>query len=86
MGDTLVTCVLKVLYGQSIKLSMKLSISHELANFIDYGNRLLRRLKVDGQELSKMEMRILAAQLRELSTAVKQLDESKAGDRNKDAA
>ena len=61
----------------------ELSISHEVANFIDYGNRLLRRLKVEGQQLSKTEIRILSAQLRPLILSAKQLYNSK---RNEQAA
>ena len=65
---------------------MERSISHELANFIDYGSRLLRRLKIEGEDLSKMEIRILSEQLRQLSTMVKHLDETKSGDRRKEVA
>lgn len=65
---------------------MVLSISHEVAEFIDYGNRLLRRLKMDGGQLSEMEMRILSEQLRQLSSTVKQLDETKLRARSKEAA
>ena len=65
---------------------MVLSISHEVAEFIDYGNRLLRRLKMDGGQLSEMEMRILSEQLRQLSSTVKQLDETELRARSKEAA
>ena len=54
---------------------MDLSISHEVANFLDYGNRLSERLKTEGKGLSKMELRILSTQLRQLIIAVKQLDD-----------
>ena len=54
---------------------MDLSISHEVANFLDYGNRLSERLKTEWKGLSKMELRILSAQLRQLTIAVKQLDD-----------
>ena len=65
---------------------MTWSISHELANFVDYGNRLLRRLKMEGQQLSEMEKRILRAQLKQLSIASEQLDDCKMKPRNKEAA
>ena len=65
---------------------MNLSISHEIANFIDYGSRLLERLKTEGQELSEMEIRILSAQARKITMAVKQLEDSRWMDRNKHAA
>ena len=65
---------------------MNLSISHEVANFLDYGNRLLQRLKIDGKELSEMEVRILSAQLRQLSLEIKRLDCTRVRDRNKEAA
>ena len=38
-------------------------VSHEVANFIDYGSRLLERLKTEGSELSYTELRILSKQL-----------------------
>jgi len=56
---------------------MKYSVSHEVANFLDYGSRLLERLKTEGQHLSYMELRILALQVGKISGAVKQLDDSK---------
>ena len=65
---------------------MTWSISHELANFVDYGNRLLRRLKMEGQQLSEMEKRILRAQLKQLSIASEQLDDCKMKPRKKEAA
>ena len=65
---------------------MQYSVSHEVANFLDYGSRLLERLKAEGQELSYMELRILALQLGRISGAVKQLDDSKWRGRNNDAA
>jgi hypothetical protein len=65
---------------------MQYSVSHEVANFLDYGSRLLERLKTEGQELSYMELRILALQLGRISGAVKQLDDSKWRHRNKEAA
>jgi hypothetical protein len=65
---------------------MQYSVSHEVANFLDYGSRLLERLRTESQELSYMELRILALQLGRISAAVKQLDDSKWRDRNKDAA
>jgi hypothetical protein len=58
-------------------LRMEFSISHEVANFLDYGSRLSERLKTKGKDLSKMELRILSAQLRQLSIAVKQLDDTR---------
>ena len=60
--------------------------SHDLANFIDYGTRLLERLKTEGSELSYTELRILSTQLGRISTAVKQLDDSKWRHRNNHAA
>jgi hypothetical protein len=65
---------------------MELSISHEVADFIDYGSRLLRRIKADGLDLSKMEIRILSAQLRQLSTVITQLDDARANGGNRKAA
>ena len=65
---------------------MDFSVSHEVANFIDYGNRLLQRLKLQGTELSKMEVRILSQQLRQLSAAVKKLDDGRWRETNKEAA
>ena len=65
---------------------MQLSISHEVANLIDYGSRLLERLKEEGHGLSEMEIRILSSQLRKISIAVKQLDDSRWRDCNKEAA
>jgi hypothetical protein len=65
---------------------MDFSISHELANFVDYGNRLLRRLKTEGSKLSEMERRILLAHLRQLSMASEQLSDTKLKDRQKEAA
>ena len=65
---------------------MTWSISHELANFVNYGNRLLRRLKMEGQQLSEMEKRILRAQLKQLCFASEQLDDFKMKPRNKEAA
>ena len=65
---------------------MTWSISHELANFVDYGNRLLRRLKMEGQQLSEMEKRILRAQLKQLCIASEQLDDCTMKPRNKEAA
>ena len=56
---------------------MDFSISHEVANFLDYGNRLSERLKTEGIGLSKMELRILSAQLQQLTIAVKQLDDAR---------
>ena len=56
-------------------LRMAFSISHEIANFLDYGSRLSERLKTEGKDLSKMELRILSTQLRQLTIAVKQLDD-----------
>jgi hypothetical protein len=56
---------------------MDFSISHELANFVDYGNRLLRRLKAEGAQLSEMERRILLAHLRQLSMASEQLSDTR---------
>jgi hypothetical protein len=61
-------------------------ISHEVANFLDYGSRLLERLKTEGQELTYMELRILSTQLGKISTAVKQLDDSRWRGRNNQAA
>jgi hypothetical protein len=60
---------------------MELSVSHEVANFLDYGSRLLERLKTDGQDLSYMELRILAVQLGRISGAVQN-----SMNRHKDAA
>ena len=57
---------------------MVLSISHEVAEFIDYGNRLLQRLK--------MEMRILSEQLRQLGATVKELDGTNLRARSKEAS
>jgi hypothetical protein len=65
---------------------MDLSISHDVANFLDYGSRLLERLKTEGHDLSDMELRILSAQLRKLSMAVKQRHDTRWRDRNNDAA
>ena len=65
---------------------MESSVSHEVANFIDYGTRLLERLKTKGQDLSYMEIRILGAQLGKISTAVKQLDDNRCRHSNKEAA
>jgi hypothetical protein len=65
---------------------MNLSISHEVADFIDYISRLLQRLKVDGKQLSAVERRILSTQLRQLSIAIKELDETKLRDRTNKAA
>ena len=65
---------------------MKLSISHELANFLDYSSRLMQRLSMEGRELSEMEIRILSAELRKMGSEVKHLHESMQGDRRKDAA
>ena len=65
---------------------MTWSISHELANFVDYGNRLLRRLKMEGQQLSEMEKRILRAQLKQLCITSEQLDDCKMKTHNKEAA
>jgi hypothetical protein len=65
---------------------MEYSISHDLANFIDYGNRLLRRLKTEGAQLSEMERRILLTHLRKLSTAAEQLQGSRSESFKKDAA
>ncbi len=64
---------------------MDFSISHEVANFLDYGSRLSERLKTEGKDLSKMELRILSAQLRQLSIAVKQLDDGRWRDRSEAA-
>jgi len=66
-------------------LLMDFSISHEVANFLDYGSRLSERLKTEGKDLSKMELRILSAQLRQLSIAVKQLDDGRWRDRSEAA-
>lgn len=52
---------------------MGLSISHEVADFLDYGSRLSERLNTEGQELSEMEIRILSAQLNKIGTEVKQV-------------
>jgi hypothetical protein len=60
--------------------------SHDVANFIDYGTRLLERLKTEGSELSYTELRILSTQLGRISIAVKQLDDSRWRDRNNQAA
>ena len=65
---------------------MDFSISHELANFVDYGNRLLRRLKTEGTQLSEMERRILLAHLRQLSLASEQLSDARLKDRQREAA
>ena len=65
---------------------MDFSISHELANFVDYGNRLLRRLKIEGAQLSEMERRILLAHLRQLTLASEQLSGTGVKDRKKEAA
>jgi len=65
---------------------MDFSISHELANFVDYGNRLLRRLKTEGAQLSEMERRILLAHLRQLTLASEQLSGTGVKDRKKEAA
>ena len=65
---------------------MGLSISHEVANFLDYGSRLSERLKTEGQELCEMEIRILSAQLNKIGTAVKQVHDGKWRDRKKEAA
>ena len=61
-------------------------VSHEVANFIDYGIRLLERLKTEGSELSYTELRILSTQLGRISAAVKQLDDSRWRHRNNQAA
>lgn len=60
---------------------MTWSISHELADFIDYGNRLLRRLNMEGEQLSVMEKRILRAQLKQLCVASDQLNDTHVKDR-----
>jgi hypothetical protein len=65
---------------------MVLSISHEVAECIDYGNRLLQRLKRDGRHLSEMEMRILSEQLRQLGATVKELDGTNLSARSKEAS
>ena len=65
---------------------MVLSISHEVAEFIDYGNRLLQRLKMDGRHLSEMEMRILSEQLQQLGATVKELDGTNLRTRSKEAS
>jgi hypothetical protein len=52
---------------------MGLSISHEVADFLDYGSRLSERLNTEGQELSEMEIRILSARLNKIGTEVKQV-------------
>ena len=65
---------------------MEFSVSHEVANFLDYGSRLLERLKREGQELSYVELRILASQLGRINCVVKQLDDSRWRHRNKEAA
>ena len=61
-------------------------VSHEVANFIEYGTHLLERLKTEGSELSYMELRILSTQLGRINTAVKQLDDSRWRHRNNQAA
>lgn len=53
---------------------------------LDDGSRLLRRLKIDGEHLPETEIRILSAQLRQLSIAVKQLDATKLSAHTKEAA
>jgi hypothetical protein len=65
---------------------MDLSISHEVADFIDYVSRLLGRLKIYGKQLSAAERRILSVQLRQLSIAIKELDETTLRHRAKEAA
>ena len=65
---------------------MQFSVSHEVANFLDYGTRLLDRLSAEGQRLSYMEIRILSAQLNRISLAVKQIDDSGWRHRNNEAA
>lgn len=67
-------------------LLMGMSISHEVADFLDYGSRLLERLKPEGQELSEMEIRILSAQLKKMSVVVKEVHDAKWRDRKKAAA
>ena len=52
-------------------------ISHEVANFLDDGSRLLERLKTEGQELTYIELRLLSTQLGRSRTVVKQLDDSR---------
>jgi hypothetical protein len=64
---------------------MDFSISHEIANFLDYGSRLSERLKTEGKNLSKMELRILSAQLQKLSNAVNKLDDTRWRDRSEAA-
>jgi hypothetical protein len=63
---------------------MNLSISHVVADFIEYITRLLQRLKVDGNQLSAVERRILSVQFRQLSNAIKALDEIKLKNRTKE--
>ena len=66
---------------------MKWSISDELANFLDFGTRLMHRLKTEGNELSEMEKRILRAQLTKLTIASDHLlHESKWKNRDKEVA
>jgi hypothetical protein len=56
---------------------MDVSLSHEIASFIQDANWILRRLRVEGEKLSKSEIRILSAQLKELSITVNELDHNK---------
>ena len=56
---------------------MAWSISHELADFLEYAARLLQRLKTEGSYLSQSEIRIFREQLKQLNRAAEPLDDNK---------
>ena len=67
-------------------LQMAWDISHDLATFLDYGLKLMERLKTEGDRLSEIEIRILRAQLNKLSIAADHLNDIKWRDRSEEAA